>query len=123
MIMAENGSTASMQPDSYQETIVQMVDARADQYGDRPVMRYKQDDAWLDVTWQQLADSYKDVARGLLQLGLGRGDSIAILSENRPEWATTDFGAMAAGLVGVPLYTTLIHEQIAYILHDAEAKV
>jgi len=120
--MAENGTTASMQPDSYQETIVQMVDARADQYGDRPVMRYKQDDAWLDVTWQQLADSYKDVARGLLQLGLGRGDSIAILSENRPQWVYADLGIYATEGVVVPLYWTQTPSQIRFILKDCSAK-
>jgi len=56
-------------------------------------------------------------------MGYEKGSRIAILSENRPEWATTDFGSMAAGLVGVPLYTTLIDEQVAYILHDAGVKV
>jgi long-chain acyl-CoA synthetase len=62
-------------------------------------------------------------AFGLISLGVEKGTRIAILSENRPEWATTDYGAMAAGLVGVPLYTTLIGEQIAYILGDAGTKV
>ncbi len=122
MTMADPNSTASMQSGQIQETIVQMVDARADRYGDRPIMRYKQEDDWLDVTWKQLADSYTDVARGLLQLGLGRGDSIAILSENRPEWAFADLGIYATEGVVVPLYWTQTPPQIRYILKDCGAR-
>ncbi len=120
--MTDPNSTASMQSGPIQETIVQMVDARADRYGDRPIMRYKQEDDWLDVTWKQLADSYKGVARGLLQLGLGRGDAIAILSENRPEWAFSDLGIYATEGVVVPLYWTQTPPQIRYILKDCGAR-
>ncbi len=107
---------------SSEETIVQMVDARAAEYGDRTVMQSKQGGAWVDVTWNRLAGAYKDVARGLLQLGLGQNDSIAILSENRPEWAYADLGIYATKGVVVPLYWTLTPSQIRYILKDAAAK-
>jgi long-chain acyl-CoA synthetase len=91
--------------------------------GERTAFMVKREGVWrrFDFDW-----GLKEAAKttfGLLRLGLAKGSRVAILSENRPEWATTDFGAMAAGLVGVPLYTTLIGHQIAYILHDAEVKV
>ncbi|MDF1535658.1 MAG: long-chain fatty acid--CoA ligase [bacterium] len=120
--MADTGGTASTRSGSYQETIVQMVDARAESYGDRPIMRYKQDGSWLEVTWEQLAGSYRDVARGLIQRGLGRGDAIAILSENRPEWAFADLGIYTTEGVVVPLYWTQTPSQIRYILKDCSAR-
>ena len=55
--------------------------------------------------------------------GLGKGDRVAILSENRWEWAVTDFAVLAIGAVDVPLYPTLTPEQIGYMLRDSGAKV
>jgi len=83
----------------------------------------KRHGSWQSFDFDWGMEEAAKTASGLESLGLAKGSRIAILSENRPEWATTDFGAMAAGFVGVPLYTTLIGEQIAYILHDAEVKV
>ena len=61
-----------------------------------------------------------DVLRGW---GVGKGDRVAILSENRWEWAVTDFAVLAIGGVDVPLYPTLTPEQIGYMLRDSGAKV
>ncbi len=105
-----------------EETIVQMVDARAARYGERTVMQSKRDGAWKDVTWKDLASAYRDIARGLLSLGLGRGDAIAILSENRPEWAFADLGIYATEGIVVPLYWTLTPSQLRYILKDCSAR-
>jgi long-chain acyl-CoA synthetase len=105
-----------------EDTIVKMVDARVRNYGDRPVMKRKRGEVWEEVSWRQLGESYSNVSRGLLQLGLGRGDSIAILSENRPEWAFADLGCFAMDGVVVPLYWTLTPSQIRYILRDCKAK-
>jgi len=107
---------------SPEETIIQMVDARAARYGDRTVMQSKRDGVWVDVTWTRLAATYKDVARGLLQLGFGQDDSIAILAENRPEWVFVDLGIYATEAVVVPLYWTLTPSQIRYILKDCSAR-
>ena len=58
-----------------------------------------------------------------LGVGLVKGDRVAILSENRWEWAVTDFATLAMGGVDVPLYGTLTPEQIGYMLRDSGAKV
>ncbi|UCG39048.1 MAG: long-chain fatty acid--CoA ligase [bacterium] len=105
-----------------EDTIVKMVDARIQKYGDRPVMRRKVQGRWEDISWNTLGEAFKDIARGLLQMGLGRGDCIAILSENRPEWAFADIGIFAMDGVVVPLYWTLTPAQIRYILKDCAAR-
>ena len=120
--MSESVTEKAGKGRSSEETIIQMVDARAARYGEKTILQSKKDGTWVDVTWEQLAAVYKDVARGLLQLGLGHGDSIAILSENRPEWVFTDLGIYATEGVVVPLYWTLTPAQIRYILKDCSAK-
>ena len=105
-----------------EDTIVKMVDARVREYGDRPVMKHKVGEKWEEVTWRRLGETYSNVARGLLQLEFGRGDSIAILSENRPEWTFADLGVFAMDGIVVPLYWTLTPSQIRYILRDCKAK-
>ncbi len=101
------------------ERFIEIVERRSG----HPAFRVKRHGSWQSFSFDWGLDQAAKTAFGLKSLGFAPGDRIAILSENRPEWATTDFGAMAAGLIGVPLYTTLIANQIAYILHDAEAKV
>ncbi len=105
-----------------EDTLVKMVDARVREYGDRPVMKYKTGGKWEEVTWRRLGEALSAVARGLLELEFGRGDSIAILSENRPEWAFADLGTFAMDGIVVPLYWTLTPPQIRYILKDCQAK-
>ena len=101
------------------ERFVEIVERR----GPHTAFMVKREGSWQSFDFDWGLEQAARTAFGLKSLGYETGSRIAILSENRPEWATTDFAAMAAGLVGVPLYTTLIGEQIAYILHDAEVKV
>lgn len=88
-----------------------------------PVMLTRQASRWIPVSSQQF---YRDVAgmvRALNHWGLAKGDRVAILSENRYEWAVSDFASLLAGLVVVPIYSTLTAEQTEYILCDSGAKV
>ena len=62
-------------------------------------------------------------AKALRIWGIQKGDRVAILSENRPEWAIADFAALAIGAVVVPIYTTLTPEQISFLLRDSGTKV
>ncbi len=92
-------------------------------YAERPaVMRRKQDGRWQDVTFATLLARVCRTCAGLKELDLQPGDRMAILSENRPEWAIADYACLAARLVDVPIYPTLTASQTAYILRDAGAK-
>jgi long-chain acyl-CoA synthetase len=63
------------------------------------------------------------VARVLESWGVGKGDRVAILSENRPEWMITDFAALALGAVTVPIYSTQTTEQTSFVLNDSGVRV
>ncbi|HYR28325.1 MAG TPA: long-chain fatty acid--CoA ligase [Thermoanaerobaculia bacterium] len=87
---------------------------------DRPaIMKYKSGDRWVDVSVPEFRDTVRWFAAGLHDLGVKRGDRVGILAENRPEWSMTDFAALCAGAVSVPVYPTLLGWQIEYILNDA----
>jgi len=77
--------------------------------------------AYKPISHSEVADRVRHAARGLASLGVRRGDRVAILSENRPEWAIADFACLTAGLTDVPIYPTLPADQIAYIVKDSGA--
>ncbi|MEO7501485.1 MAG: long-chain fatty acid--CoA ligase [Gemmatimonadaceae bacterium] len=89
---------------------------------DKPdALQFKSGDAWKPISHREVLERVRRVARGLRLAGVERGDRVAILSENRPEWAIADYACLTAGLTDVPLYPTLPADQIAYILRDSGA--
>jgi long-chain acyl-CoA synthetase len=88
----------------------------------RPVAtKYKRDGKWVDTSVDEFRDTVRYFATGLHHLGLKPGDRVAILSENRPEWAMADFAILASAAITVPVYPTLLGWQIEYILNDSGA--
>ena len=79
--------------------------------------------AWRPISSAELYGKVRALAGVLQRWGLGRGDRLAIISENRWEWMVTDFAALALGVVDVPLYPTLAADQLGYMLRDSGAKV
>src|SRR5277367_3343300 len=92
--------------------------------GDRAVMMAQgADGTWTPISSSELYGRVRALADVLRGWGVVEGDRVAILSENRWEWAVTDFAVLAVGGVDVPLYPTLTPEQIGYMLRDSGAKV
>jgi long-chain acyl-CoA synthetase len=75
-----------------------------------------------DITLGEALEVIRAVAGGLDATGIRAGERIAILSENRPEWAFVDYGCLCAGAVPVPVYPTLTAQQISYLLRDSGAR-
>jgi long-chain acyl-CoA synthetase len=93
-----------------------------DRFGSRPVaLRAKRVGRWVDLGYQDMAERVQDLSIGLQELGVGRGDRVAILSENRPEWAIADYACLAARCADVPIYPTLPARQAEYMLRDSGA--
>jgi long-chain acyl-CoA synthetase len=91
-------------------------------FSGRPVaMRSKRGGRWVDLSYGDVANQVWDLSLGLLELGVRPGDRVAILSENRPEWAITDYACLAARCTDVPIYPTLPARQAEYILRDSGA--
>jgi len=86
-------------------------------------LKYKQGGAWRSVGSEEFRRAVEELSLGLRALGLERGDRVALLSENRPEWAYADMATLTAGAIDVPIYPTLTSSQVLYILKDSEAKI
>jgi long-chain acyl-CoA synthetase len=78
---------------------------------------------WLPISSTEIYRGVVGVARCLESWGVRKGDRVAILSENRPEWTITDFAVLALGAVTVPIYPTQTSEQTSFILNDSGARV
>ena len=104
-------------------TINQMVQNTIQQYGSKTALSHKVDKKYQDISYATLAERIKDFCLGLTGLGLQKGDRVALLSENRPEWAITDLATLAGGGVTVPMFSTLTSAQVEYIVRDSGAKI
>jgi long-chain acyl-CoA synthetase len=84
-------------------------------------VRFKDADRWRDVSYAELAAIAREIAGGLVALGVQGGDRVAILANTRPEWTYADLGILAAGAVAVPVYQTNSPEECRYVLeHSGE---
>jgi len=77
----------------------------------------------VTLTWQQYADRVRAVAAGLSAIGVKRGDTVALMLTNRPEFAVVDAGAMHLGAIAFSIYNTSSPDQIAYLFGNAENRV
>ena len=84
-------------------------------------MLYRESGRWLPISSSELRRNVAGTARALRARGIAKGDRVAILSENRPEWSTADFAILLLGAVTVPVYSTLTAEQTAFTLTDSGA--
>lgn len=91
--------------------------------GGRPVMMHKVEGKYTGISYSELRSMVVSCSLGLASLGVKRGDNIALISENRPEWVVSDLGIVSLGAVTVPLYTTLTPKQIEYIFNNAGVKL
>jgi len=83
----------------------------------------KSEGRFVPISTEEFGRRVKHLSLGLADLGLGPGEKLVILSENRPEWTITDFAVLCAGAVTVPIYTSLMPEQIKYIINDSDARI
>jgi long-chain acyl-CoA synthetase len=103
-------------------TLNELLFGALDRFGSRPIaMRARQKGAWVELSYSDLADRIQDLSLGLLELGIVPGDRVAILSENRPEWAIADYACLTACCTDVPIYPTLPARQIEQNLNDSGA--
>ncbi|MEN6559199.1 MAG: long-chain fatty acid--CoA ligase [Acidobacteriota bacterium] len=83
----------------------------------------KIDGEYVPISTEEYGRRVRHLSLGLADLGLGAGDKLILLSENRPEWTITDMAALCAGAITVPIYTSLMPEQIKYMINDSDAKI
>ncbi|MBN2784163.1 MAG: AMP-binding protein [Pontiellaceae bacterium] len=103
-------------------TLCQIFREQVRQRAEQVALREKDFGIWQRVTWRQYREQVAHFALGLKYLGFGRGERLAILSENRREWLYAELGVIALGGISVGVYPTSPYPEVQYVVHHAEAR-
>ena len=90
----------------------------AERLQEKTAYMYKKDGVYQSISFNEAADWVTKIAGGLVELGVKHGEKVAILSENRFEWAFIDYAILSLGAITVPIYPSLLANQVEYILKD-----
>jgi long-chain acyl-CoA synthetase len=104
------------------KSIAQLLATRVQETPDREAYRYPVGDQWRSMTWRQAGERVRAIAAGLLSLGLGREDRVAIASNTRVEWLLCDLGVLSAGGATTTVYPSSTAEETAHILRDSDTR-
>lgn len=103
--------------------VFDLLSHNKEKYNTPDILATKEGGVWKKYNISEVQDIVNQMSRGLLKLGIKRGDKVAVMSPNRPEWNFCDFGIMQIGATQVPMYPTLAAHDIEFILKDAEVKI
>ena len=104
-------------------TFPSLLRARAADRPDDVAMQEKRYGIWQPITWSEYQERVSDFAHGLASLGVDRGDVVAVLGDNRPEWLIAELAVQSIGAAVVGIYPTSINEEIAHIIETAGVRV
>src|SRR5919201_1508619 len=99
------------------KTMCEAFQKTAEAHPDRPALRLKDDE--VSFSWAEYADKVRELAAGLAALGVGKGDTVALMLTNRPEFHLADAAAMHLGATCFSIYNTYSPEQIEFLVGDA----
>src|SRR5512139_166201 len=103
------------------QTVCELFYRSVDTYRKPEHLKYRKDGAWHAISSDELRAAVEEISMGLRALGVLPGDKVAILSENRPEWAFADLATLCTGAADATIYPTLTAAQVLYILDDSES--
>lgn len=105
------------------KTLPELLFEQERRRGDALALRYKERGIWRRVSWHEYAGRVRAVAAALARSGIRRGENVAVLGENKPEWLYCHLGIMAAGAATCGIYPSSSSEQIEYVLEHCEARI
>jgi long-chain acyl-CoA synthetase len=108
---------------SGEDTFPKLMIRNAATRGTRPAVRHKDLGIWQTWTWQEVDEIVRAYAWGLRELGLGRGDAIAIVGSNRPKLYWSILASQCLGAIPVPVYADAVAEEMVYVLEHAQVKL
>ncbi|HXD57204.1 MAG TPA: AMP-dependent synthetase/ligase [Thermoleophilaceae bacterium] len=118
----EVGTVTAAEASTGSRTMADMALLAGEKFGDRPALKHKVGDEWIDVSFADLAACVRGVAGGLIDLGIQPNDKVSILSNTRAEWTYSCFGILAAGATCVSIYQTNSPQECHYVLQHSESK-
>lgn len=106
-----------------ESTIPEIFFETAGKFLNKPAFLYKRSGVYFPITYKELAEKVKIFASALEKFGVKKGEKVAILSENRPEWVISDLAIMSVGAVTASLHTTFSPTAVINVLNHSEAKI
>lgn len=103
-------------------TIPKVFVQAVQRYGNKVAMREKEYGIWRPLTWNEYLERVQSIALGLVEMGLERGDKVALIGDNRPEGLWAEMAALAAGGVAVWVYQEALIDEVQYIVDHSDAK-
>jgi long-chain acyl-CoA synthetase len=105
------------------DTYPKLLRLNAREHGNEIALREKDLGLWRLFTWNDYQTRVRDFALGMVELGLGRGDVIGIIGDNRPDWVAAEIATHAIGGLSLGLYRDVLDDEAAYLLNYGEAKL
>jgi long-chain acyl-CoA synthetase len=105
------------------QTIARLFLHLTETYKKPGLLIYKKDGRYVPLSTEEVRQEVERIALGLRWLGVVPGDKVILLAENGPWWAMADYAILSIGAITVPIYTSLVPDQIKYIINDSDAKV
>jgi long-chain acyl-CoA synthetase len=104
------------------KTLADLFPLATQKHGPNRAVMYKDPSGqWVTKTYAEVGEIVKSLSLGLMDLGIEKGDKVAILANNRPEWTYYDFAALSAGATVVPIYQTNSPEECQYVLENSDS--
>ncbi len=104
------------------DTFPKLLARNAREFGAKPALREKEFGIWQALSWRQYHDKVRDFSLGLVSLGFERGDKVAIIGNNRPEWVCAELAAQSAGGTSVGIYQDSNLNEVAFVIDHCDAK-
>ncbi|MEA3544850.1 MAG: AMP-binding protein, partial [Thermodesulfobacteriota bacterium] len=105
------------------DTFPKLLAYNADNWPQQIALREKDYGIWKELTWSDYNDLVRNIALGLKELGIGRGDTVGIIGDNCPEWVAGEIGAHAVGGMIFGIYQDSLNDEVAYLINYAGARV
>src|SRR3954454_16831715 len=103
------------------KTIADLLPRAAELYGGKVAENQKVDGEWREVTFSRVWEMSSEIARGLIDLGIQKGDRVGLLGNTRVEWTWADYAITMAGGVVVPIYPTNAPEECEWVIGNSDA--
>ena len=124
MTQATHTAAGHVYPDVERlDTFPKLLAVHADRHPDEVWLREKDLGIWISYTWRQVAGRVRDMALGLADFGVARGDVVAIIGDNRPEWLMGEIAAHAVGAMSLGIYRDALADEVAYLITYADVAV
>lgn len=121
--MTSEAAVSSCPPAVAATTLAELILAAGRRFGDTPAFRHKTGYGWTEVSYTTLAHTVRQLAAGLIDHGIERGDRVALFANTRPEWSYVHYATLCAGAILVPLYPTSSVDEVRRILRHSGARI